>query len=74
MINDIKLKRCPFCGRKPELYTNYMYGEEIFHYYCPKCRIRAPSDFTKELAIERWNKRIEKKCIRLSLKNYRKDK
>ena len=36
MNNDTKLKPCPFCGGKPELYTNYMYGEELFYYYCPK--------------------------------------
>lgn len=72
MNNGIKLKPCPFCKEKPKLYTNYIHGEELFHYYCPKCRIKASSDFTRRLSIERWNRKIEKMCKNLA-KKQRKD-
>lgn len=72
MEEGIKLKPCPFCGRKPELYVKYMYSEELFYYYCPKCRIRASSDFTKKLAIEKWNRKTRKMRENLD-KEQRKD-
>ena len=73
MNNETKLKPCPFCRQKPKLYNNYIYGEELFHYYCPKCGIKASSDFTKKLAIEKWNRKIGKMCENLD-KKQRKDK
>lgn len=73
MEEGIKLKSCPFCRQNPKLYTNYIYGEELFHYYCPKCRIKASSDFTKKLAIEKWNRKTRKMRENLD-KEQRKDK
>lgn len=50
----IKLKPCPFCGGKAELFTEY---EIFFKIQCVVCGCGTLNGTSKPLVIERWNRR-----------------
>lgn len=58
----IKLKPCPFCGRKAIL-TKYkkFNGENDYQVYCPDEVIRIHTKWfnAEEKAVEAWNRRCE---------------
>ena len=56
-----ELKPCPFCGCKA-FCTNDLptYGCDVmYRVVCEDCNISTPLKWTKEKAIEAWNRRAE---------------
>lgn len=51
-----KLKSCPFCGEKTEIYLN-RYVSERWTVGCLMCDCRAMLCETKKKAIKAWNRR-----------------
>ena len=54
---DKKLKPCPFCGSKDDLLINDE-DYEVF-VFCWSCEARGPEMFSKNDAIEAWNRRAD---------------
>ena len=59
----MKLKTCPFCGAEPELIKSegIGYPHEDRHKYwvkCFSCNIEQHAFYPKEIAIDKWNQRI----------------
>ena len=55
-----ELKPCPFCGGKA-FSTGVLptYGFDVmYRAICEDCNISTPSKWTKEKAIEAWNRRV----------------
>lgn len=58
---DFELKPCPFCGCNAILNTRMHYGTKQYHVVCDNYECNASSGWyvdNKELAIKRWNRRI----------------
>ena len=59
-MEEIKLKPCPFCGGKGEIFRGTTYG---FHYLyeprCITCECALGVYETEEQAIEAWNRRAD---------------
>ena len=67
-MSKIKLKPCPFCGRKPSKVREHYTSGNAFAFYMVECKapmtkcfIKPKTSFckTKEEAIEAWNTRAE---------------
>ena len=60
-----KLKPCPFCGGKAELYKVEWKMDKRgvpsrpYWIFCTECNIATPSVGTKRAAIKRWNRRTK---------------
>jgi len=57
-----ELKPCPFCGNKTSVHA-YTYKDAVYRQYavkCNKCGARIMGAST-ELAIDKWNRRAERK-------------
>lgn len=52
----MKLKPCPFCGRKGELWNNKL-TYRLYGVICEECDCMTPYFTTREEAIEAWNRR-----------------
>ena len=69
MMNDTKLKPCPFCGGEAEL----RYADNYYWVECKKCRTRSDEECvesfdrghqkTIDVLAEMWNRRTEKLSI-----------
>lgn len=55
-MGEFKIKRCPFCGGKSEVYKNRVWRYNV---HCTVCGMgqNALSYETEEIAIEKWNTR-----------------
>ena len=53
MKKEIKLKPCPFCGGKAELFKGY----SLSHVYCRNCNAQTDSLKSSKRAVELWNAR-----------------
>ena len=57
----IKLKNCPFCGGRPELYENDPGMDDRKHnrVYCKACGVEGPHDpwYKLDVVIKAWNTR-----------------
>ena len=51
-----ELRRCPFCGRKGELWNNKL-TYRLYGVICEECDCMTPYFTTREEAIEAWNRR-----------------
>jgi len=55
----IKLKPCPFCGRKPYVFLG---DNDAWFVQCKECSATIGShpqdNFTEKLAISAWNRRV----------------
>ena len=70
----MKIKRCPFCGGKADIFRDYSYGTEASATYikCLKCGAKCADQKVKSSAVpdivvaaadrayELWNSRAEK--------------
>ena len=54
----IKPKPCPFCGRYARLQPIYFDTFTQFYVRCETCFCRTDIYNRKEVAIERWNRRV----------------
>ena len=52
----MKLKKCPFCGGKGELWNNKL-TYRLYGVICEECDCMTPYFTTREEAIEAWNRR-----------------
>ena len=52
----MKLKPCPFCGGKGELWNNKL-TYRLYGVICEECDCMTPYFTTREEAIEAWNRR-----------------
>lgn len=52
----IKLKACPFCGKKDELIVAVNVWDMVTA-KCKRCRIEGPPSTTSEEAAQAWNTR-----------------
>ena len=52
----MKLKPCPFCGGKGELWNNKL-TYRLYGVICEECDCMTPYFTTREQAIEAWNRR-----------------
>ena len=52
-----KLKPCPFCGGEAEIVEDRLYGEDYYAGRCKSCAATSIFEFTKEEAVDKWNRR-----------------
>ncbi len=57
-MNNTKLKPCPFCGGKAELYKSWWLGQ-YFQVTCTKCRVTTRVGGTKKGIAAMWNRRTD---------------
>ncbi len=55
----MKLKPCPFCGSDEVEITSEIIYTERFLIQCQNCCSQGPEERKKEIAIEKWNERVE---------------
>lgn len=58
-MSEMKLKRCPFCGIKPDMITPELNGAVVSFVECPNCRALVNflmSESTEE-TVKMWNTR-----------------
>ena len=54
-----ELKPCPFCGNsRPTICLDFRCVPKFYFGYCGICGIKTVGRFTKEEAINVWNRRI----------------
>lgn len=54
------IKPCPFCGDDAEYCDEYDKQGTLFHFiFCKYCESSSGKYETKEMAIQRWNKRTK---------------
>ena len=56
-MNSEKLKPCPFCGGEAEIVEDRLYGEDYYAGRCRSCAATSIFEFTKEEAVNKWNRR-----------------
>ncbi len=52
-----KLKSCPFCGSKADVFENKFEGNKIYMVACEQCGISTAAYEHEQSAINDWNKR-----------------
>lgn len=52
-----KLKSCPFCGGKAEIYEYGLFPK--FYVCCEDCGCYTAPHWCEEYSIEAWNRRVE---------------
>ena len=57
-MDEIKLKRCPFCGGEP-VFRTYEGDECEYQVSCQYCFAETWIEESKEEAAELWNRRAE---------------
>ena len=60
-MSEIKLKPCPFCGGKADLYLD---GRGLYVVQCDYCGNRTICCQTKEGAVGAWNRRKDEDVVR----------
>ncbi len=60
-----KMKPCPFCGAKAELFIEYGYGNynDKYSVMCTKCECDMGEFDSLEEAYEKWNTRVVAECL-----------
>lgn len=62
-IENIKLKKCPFCGFTPKLYAGFTpFGDDeanIFLLECAECDISWLQMWEYDYIVDKWNHRAE---------------
>ena len=59
MSEQIKLKKCPFCGGKGKVDANYKDGFRTYYVICESCGCYGPVGTTNVSASLLWNCRSE---------------
>lgn len=60
-LNDIELKRCPFCNGRAIFVVNLGFKKEMIsaYVYCKECGVSTRHWACRETAIEAWNRRVK---------------
>lgn len=56
-MNELKLKKCPFCGGDAEMQQGKYQGLRTFYVSCLGCGARTDLEYAEELAADLWNER-----------------
>lgn len=56
-MNELKLKKCPFCGGPAEIVDNSRYDPGTYFVGCLYCGARSDYEHGEENAAELWNGR-----------------
>ena len=57
-MNELKLKKCPFCGGPAEIVDNSRCVPNTYFVGCWWCGARTDCEHRKEVAAELWNRRV----------------
>ena len=60
-MNELDLKRCPFCGSSEIYIDEFELIPGVFEYsaVCTDCKVSTAYVMTKKQAIKDWNKRFD---------------
>lgn len=58
MMDEIKLKPCPFCGGDAEMQQGKYQGLNTFYVSCCGCGAQTDHEYAEEFAAELWNGRV----------------
>ena len=57
MPEQIKLRKCPFCGGEAEINYTFQHFEASYWVECTECKARTKKEQWKIWAVEAWNRR-----------------
>ena len=68
-MNELGLKRCPFCGSYEIAIDEFELIPGVFQYsaFCSECKVGTAYVMTKEQALKDWNKRFDSNKARSDL-------
>lgn len=58
LMDEIKLKPCPFCGGDAEIQQGKYQGLRTFYVSCLGCGARTDLEYAEEFAADLWNERV----------------
>lgn len=68
-MNELDLKRCPFCGSNEIFIDKFELIPGVFEFsaVCAECEVRTAYFTTKKQALNAWNNRFDSNQVRSDL-------